>query len=115
MASTAGKPVWFNGRVKAVPSGDSLVIVENLKEGIPQEKTITLSSLIAPKLARRGSIDEPFAWGSREFLRKLCIGKDISFRVDYTVPSIGREFGSVVLNNGEMNISFLLVAAGWAK
>lgn len=50
MASTAGKPVWFNGRVKAVPSGDSLVIVENLKEGIPQEKTITLSSLIAPKL-----------------------------------------------------------------
>lgn len=25
--------------------------------------------------ARRGGIDEPFAWESREFLRKLCIGK----------------------------------------
>ncbi|CAI9773683.1 unnamed protein product [Fraxinus pennsylvanica] len=115
MASTAGNLGWLNGRVKAVPSGDSLVIVANSKEGIPPEKTITLSSLIAPKLARRGSIDEPFAWESREFLRKLCIGKDIAFRVDYTVPSIGREFGSVLITNGHTNVSFLVVAAGWAK
>ncbi|KAL6319567.1 hypothetical protein AAG906_014243 [Vitis piasezkii] len=32
-----------------------------------------------------------FAWDSRVF--KLCIGKEVTFRVDYTVPSIGREFG----------------------
>ncbi|XP_022872818.1 ribonuclease TUDOR 2-like [Olea europaea var. sylvestris] len=78
MASTAGNSGWFRGIVKAVPSGDSLVIVGGSEAEIPPEKTITLSSLIAPKLARRGSIDEPFAWESREFLRKLCIGKVLS-------------------------------------
>lgn len=48
--STTG---WYKGRVKAVPSGDCLVImaVSTPKPGqtLP-EKTITLSSLIAPRL-----------------------------------------------------------------
>lgn len=99
--------------MKAVPSGDSLVIMGSTKAEIPPEKTITLSSLIAPRLARRGGVDEPFAWDSREFLRKLCIGKEVTFRVDYTVPSIGREFGSVFL--GDKNVGLLVVAEGWAK
>ncbi|CAA0806834.1 TUDOR-SN protein 1 [Striga hermonthica] len=114
MASTAGATGWLRGIVKAVPSGDSLVIMGNTKAEIPPEKTITLSSLMAPKLApRRGGLDEPFAWESREFLRKLCIGKEVTFRVDYTVPSINREFGSVFL--GDKNVALLVVAAGWAK
>jgi staphylococcal nuclease domain-containing protein 1 len=113
MASTAGATGWLRGRVKAVPSGDSLVIMGSTKAEIPPEKTITLSSLIAPRLARRGSVDEPFAWESREYLRKLCIGKDVTFRVDYTVPSIGREFGSVFL--GDKNVALMVVADGWAK
>ncbi|KAL2509043.1 Uncharacterized protein Fot_32690 [Forsythia ovata] len=50
MASTAVTAGWFRGKVKAVPSGDSLVIVAGNKTEIPPEKTITLSSLIAPKL-----------------------------------------------------------------
>ncbi|GER54141.1 staphylococcal nuclease domain-containing protein, partial [Striga asiatica] len=114
MASTAGATGWLRGIVKGVPSGDSLVIMGNSKAEIPPEKTITLSSLMAPKLApRRGGLDEPFAWESREFLRKLCIGKEVTFRVDYTVPSINREFGSVFL--GDKNVALLVVAAGWAK
>ena len=79
MASAAtGAKAWYRGRVKAVPSGDCLVIVAmtSAKPGPLPEKTITLSSLIAPRLARRGGSDEPFAWESREFLRKLCIGKE---------------------------------------
>ncbi|MCD7458151.1 Ribonuclease TUDOR 2 [Datura stramonium] len=70
MASTG----WLKGRVKAVPSGDSLVIMGSSKAEI-SEKSITLASLMAPRLARRGGVDEPFAWQSRDFLRKLCIGK----------------------------------------
>lgn len=50
MASTAGATGWLRGKVKAVPSGDSLVIMGNTKAEIPPEKTITLSSLMAPKL-----------------------------------------------------------------
>ncbi len=58
MASTAGSTGWLRGKVKAVPSGDSLVIMGSTKAEIPPEKTITLSSLIAPRLARRGGVDE---------------------------------------------------------
>ncbi|KAJ8772455.1 hypothetical protein K2173_027632 [Erythroxylum novogranatense] len=113
--STAGATGWYRGRVKAVPSGDCLVIMAmtNNKAGLPAEKTITLSSLIAPRLARRGGVDEAFAWESREFLRKLCIGQEVTFRVDYSVPSIGREFGSVFL--GDKNVAVLVVSEGWAK
>ncbi|KAI4336418.1 hypothetical protein L6164_014947 [Bauhinia variegata] len=106
---------WYRGRVKAVPSGDCLVIVAmtSSKPGPLPEKTITLSSLIAPRLARRGGVDEPFAWESREFLRKLTIGKEVTFRVDYNVPSINRDFGTVFL--GDKNVAMLVVAGGWAK
>ncbi|KAG8379632.1 hypothetical protein BUALT_Bualt07G0109100 [Buddleja alternifolia] len=114
MASTAGSTIWLRGIVKAVPSGDSLVILSITKSEIPLEKTIILSSLEAPKLARRSSVpDEPFAWDSREYLRNLCIGKEVIFKVDYSKPSIKRDFGSVFLEN--KNVAFLVVAAGWAK
>jgi hypothetical protein len=43
---------WLRGTVKAVPSGDSLLIMGNQKVGPPPEKTITLASIIAPKLVR---------------------------------------------------------------
>lgn len=51
-SSTAGSTGWLRGRVKAVTSGDCLVIMAltSSKPGPPPEKTITLSSLMAPKL-----------------------------------------------------------------
>uniref|UniRef100_M4DSW9 Uncharacterized protein n=1 Tax=Brassica campestris TaxID=3711 RepID=M4DSW9_BRACM len=54
MASVAASEnQWFKGRVKAVTSGDCLVItaLTHNRAGPPPEKTITLSSLLAPKLA----------------------------------------------------------------
>ncbi|CAI5460517.1 unnamed protein product [Closterium sp. Yama58-4] len=104
---------WLRGRVKAVTSGDCLVIMGNVKSGPPPEKTLTLASLIAPKLARRDGRDEPFAWESREFLRKKCIGQEVVFKVDYAVPSIHREFGNVFM--GDTNIALAIVQAGWAR
>ncbi|KAL0721178.1 hypothetical protein Bca4012_035777 [Brassica carinata] len=115
-AAAATENQWLKGRVKAVTSGDCLVVtaLSHNRAGPPPEKTITLSSLIAPKLARRGGIDEPFAWESREFLRKLCIGKEVTFKVDYKLEAIaGREFGSVYLGNE--NLAKLVVQNGWAK
>lgn len=39
---------------------------------------LSLASLQAPKLGRApGIADEPFAWDSRDFLRKKCIGKQV--------------------------------------
>ena len=39
--------------------------------------------------------------------------QEVVFKVDYAVPSIHREFGSVFL--GETNIALAVVSAGWAK
>ncbi|GLC57824.1 hypothetical protein PLESTB_001270800 [Pleodorina starrii] len=109
---------WLRGVVKEVVSGDTLVIAGTTKgPGPAPEKRITLSSLIAPKLGKRdgSSKDEPFAWESREFLRKKCIGQPCVFRVDYVVEAIGnREFGSVFLNQQD-NVAIAVVSNGWAK
>lgn len=84
-----------------------LVIIGQPKGCPPPELKLTLSSLQAPRLALKPATmsstlvttkdQEPFAWESREFLRKLCIGKQVFFKVEYTVQSIGRHFGSVYL------------------
>lgn len=50
MASAPASSGWLKGKVKAVPSGDCLVIMALSKAEIPPEKSITLSSLIAPRL-----------------------------------------------------------------
>lgn len=83
------------------------------QSGNPPEKTIVLAHLSAPRLARRGGQDDPFAWESREFLRKLCIGKDVVFRTEYTIPNFSREFCSVFI--GTSNVGNEVVTHGWAK
>jgi len=114
MANVTGSAGWLRGTVKAVPSGDCMVIMAVTKgDAIPPEKSINLAGLSAPRLARRGGLDEPFAWESREYLRKLCIGKEVVFKVAYTVASIGRDFASVFMGN--QNVAELVVADGWAK
>lgn len=54
MATTAaGNSAWYKAKVKAVTSGDCVVVVSvaaNAKSGVLPEKSITLSSLIAPRL-----------------------------------------------------------------
>ena len=56
---------------------------------------------------------QAFAWPAREFLRKLCIGKVVSFEVEEVVASIGKSFGHVFVDG--QNVAFALVSAGWAK
>ncbi|XP_076893622.1 ribonuclease TUDOR 2-like [Bidens hawaiensis] len=113
MAQPAANSRWLRGKVKAVSSGDTLVIMGITKAEIPPEKTIVLAHLSAPRLARRGGQDEPFAWDSREFLRKLCVGKDVVFRTEYTIPNFSREFCSVFI--GTTNVGNEVVTHGWAK
>ncbi|KAL7175299.1 hypothetical protein ACSBR2_028994 [Camellia fascicularis] len=41
------------------------------------------------------------------------MGKDVTFKVDYTVPSTGQEFGSVFL--GDKHVALMVVSDGWVK
>eukprot|EP00232_Nephroselmis_pyriformis_P005379 CAMPEP_0182905222 /NCGR_PEP_ID=MMETSP0034_2-20130328/32774_1 /TAXON_ID=156128 /ORGANISM="Nephroselmis pyriformis, Strain CCMP717" /LENGTH=257 /DNA_ID=CAMNT_0025040587 /DNA_START=49 /DNA_END=819 /DNA_ORIENTATION=+ len=114
MAAQGG---WLRGVVKAVNSGDRLTIMGVVKSGPPPEKEITLSSLMAPRLGRRDGTtkDEPFAWQSREFLRRKVIGMPCVFRIDYRVESISRDFGTVHFGPDNTNVNLMMVQAGWAK
>ena len=53
------------------------------------------------------------AWASREFLRKLCIGKKVDFEVEYHVDGINRDFGAIML--GGENLRKVVAAAGFAS
>jgi len=100
--------------VKAVPSGDTVVLLGRATSGTPPEIQITLSSLQAPRMGRQGgAVDEPFAWASRDFLRSKCIGKTVTFQVEYRVAAINRDFGRILMD-GE-NLGKLVVQNGWCK
>nr|XP_027199020.1 staphylococcal nuclease domain-containing protein 1-like [Dermatophagoides pteronyssinus] len=106
-----------NAIVKSVQSGDSIIIRSQPKGGPPPEKQINLAYLIAPKISRKlpdGShtADEPFAWESREFLRKKLVGKVIQFRVEYKVPFGNNQRECATIFLGTENINETLVNEG---
>ncbi|KAL6274302.1 hypothetical protein ACE6H2_024994 [Prunus campanulata] len=108
----------FEAMVKAVPSGDCLVLLP-IKGGQviidPKfEKTVYLSQASAPELDKDEIFerDELFAWGSREFMRKLCIGKVVElYEQKYNFGTM--IFGNVML--GEENVALRAISKGWAK
>ncbi|CAG8762154.1 19201_t:CDS:10, partial [Cetraspora pellucida] len=100
--------------VKCVLSGDTLIIRgKPTGNQPPREKQISLAYIQAPRMGNQKKDDEPFAFESREFLRCQIVGKEITFRIDYTIPTTNREYGSVFL--GSENITQLIVREGWAK
>ncbi|KAF9415074.1 hypothetical protein BGZ94_000197 [Podila epigama] len=99
--------------VKSVLSADMVVLSGRPRAGgPPATRTLGLNYIQAPKLGNKDRPDEPFAFAARNFLRKLLVGKEVMFRVDYTVPTTGREYGAIYLN--QENIAHTLVREGWA-
>ena len=88
--------------------------------GPPQEITVTLASLNAPRISRgpQQSTEDPFAYESKEFLRKIAIGKSVTFRIVYCVTNINKYFGDVDLfdasTSQSQSLAKLVVAAGWS-
>ncbi|XP_075530608.1 staphylococcal nuclease domain-containing protein 1 [Dermacentor variabilis] len=104
--------------VKQVLSGDTVVIRGQPRGGPPPEKTIYISNITAPKLAKRPTEtvtetrDEPFAWEAREFLRKKLVGQEVVFSIEYSVND--RDYVTLYLGkdaSGE-NMAESLVRAG---
>ncbi|GAA5898069.1 hypothetical protein JCM6882_003319 [Rhodosporidiobolus microsporus] len=108
--------------VKNVLSGDTLVLRGRVVQhnALPQEKVLHLADLQAPRLGSRDRDDDAWAFESRDYLRSLVVGKEVSFSVSYTVPSTNPplEFGIVYVLNPdgtETDVAAELVRAGWAK
>eukprot|EP00300_Choanocystis_sp_HF-7_P021756 c20851_g1_i1.p1 GENE.c20851_g1_i1~~c20851_g1_i1.p1 ORF type:complete len:901 (-),score=236.83 c20851_g1_i1:106-2808(-) len=111
----------LKGVVKAVPSGDTIIVMNgpwSPKTGAPQEKRISLSGILAPRLGFRkddaATADEPFAWEAREVLRELSIGKTVSFQLEGESEDKSRSFATVFLPDGR-NLAAELVQRGLVK
>lgn len=101
------------GIVKAVLSGDSLVLAGSANGAAP-ERTITLTGVLAPKFGRgKAQTDEPYAWESREYLRRATIGQQVQFTVQHTHADSGRDYGTVSLKGTD--IATQMLKAGWVK
>lgn len=98
------------GKVKSVLSGDTLILQNKAR----QERTISLAFINAPRLQS----DEPWSFESREFLRKLVVGKVIRFSVLYSIPQktggASREYAIVNFADGKL-LPDLIVQEGWAR
>jgi len=120
---SAQPPTLHKGIVKQALSGDTVVIRGQPRNGPPPERTLCLSNVTAPRLARRPNPnlpqeqeqkDEPYAWEAREFLRKKVVGKEVYFTIEYKTPG-GREYGFIYLGKDPAvseNITETLVAEG---
>eukprot|EP01114_Cavostelium_apophysatum_P017323 TRINITY_DN511_c0_g1_i1.p1 TRINITY_DN511_c0_g1~~TRINITY_DN511_c0_g1_i1.p1 ORF type:complete len:1076 (-),score=417.04 TRINITY_DN511_c0_g1_i1:108-3335(-) len=114
--------VQGRGTVKAVLSGDLLIVLRLEPGKPPQEREIALSNVQAPKLGRRNrekkDPDEEFAFASREFLRKQIIGRPAAFTIESKGTKGGREYGVVVVtakDGKELELATLMVGEGWAR
>jgi staphylococcal nuclease domain-containing protein 1 len=85
-------------------------------QATPEEVQITLSLLSAPRIARGkdAGTDQPWAWQSREALRKLLQAKQVQYRIDYTHPTSGRQYAFVKTADG-VNVNLAVAASGWAR
>lgn len=110
------------GRVTEVHSGDSFSIIGGVVDAkvnpIAPTKEIAISGIQAPYFTRnRIREDEPFAWESREFLRKHIMGKQIRFEVNIQTAGT-RDFAQVYLERAGQEpeiVAEYLVKSGWAK
>lgn len=98
----------FQAKVKSVLSGDSLT----LTNANGQERILSLAFVTAPHLRREG--DEQYAFESRDFLRRLTVGKVIMFEILYQIPNTKREYGLVYLQDGTQ-LPEEAVKQGWLK
>lgn len=105
--------------VKSIVSGDTLIVkpISILNE--EKEQKISFNYILAPKLAyQSNSVDQPYAFECREYLRKKLLGQEICYTVDYKLPSNNRSICTVYfgqnIETGE-NIIESLLSEGLVK
>lgn len=64
---------------------------------------LSLAFCQAPRIPRTAeALYEYFGWESREYLRKMVIGKVVKFKVLYKVDAISRTFGTLEVNGKDV-------------
>lgn len=87
--------------VYAVENADRMILMGPPVADQPTFKTITLSWIQAPKLARRMATggftpEEPYAYEAAELIRSTFIGKQVQFVEDYYIEALQRSAGRIM-------------------
>ncbi|KAH8119402.1 transcription factor [Phellopilus nigrolimitatus] len=112
--------------VKSVISGDSLVLRgrPGPQGQPPKERVLHLADITAPRLGTASREDEPWAFEAREFLRSLCVGKEVAFASIHALPpgtdDVPRDLGNAELASTAAgapptDLATELLRAGWAR
>ena len=111
----------FEGRVVDVHAGDSLTVQP---EG-GEPRRLFLASIKAPAIARNERSDhEPWAWESKEYVRRQAIGKKVKVEMEFqreievkkgefTGTKRIMEFATIFI--GKKNLSVSILEKGFAK
>ncbi|CDS01880.1 hypothetical protein [Sporisorium scitamineum] len=130
VAATPLVPALKSAIVRSVLSGDTIVIRPKGVNIPGKEETVHIAGIAAPRLGSRERDDDPQAFPSREYLRLLTVGREIRYRIEYTVPAPAAVPGSTVAQPRQFahvflppkapglpdtNVAHEILAAGWAK
>lgn len=103
--------------VKSVQSGDSVVLVS--ARNYSQTKLVSLALLSTPRLKsiKNNKKEEPYAFEAREVLRRAIVGKEIIYRVEYTITALARDFCTMKIktNEGYVNVMKFILEMGFGK
>lgn len=110
----------FTGTVVEISSGDCLIILDDRTS---TEHRVQLSSIRAPRMGTKDRLPEDWAIDSKEFLRRLAIGKKVEVQMEYNrkIPTSASglvlRFGNITFKNEkneEINIAETVVENGFA-
>lgn len=109
----------FTGRVVEIHSGDSLTVE---RDGDFQLIRVYLATVKAPILMKKqGEEADPWAWDSKEALRKNAIGKKVRVIMEFSrtvkAGEVDRnmDFATVLMDKSDKNLSTLLLEKGLLK
>ncbi|KAG2072118.1 staphylococcal nuclease [Suillus decipiens] len=106
--------------VKFVISSDTLVLRGHTRpQGQPEsprERILHLADVMAPRMGSQNREDEPWAFESRDFLRTLAVGKEISYISTHSLPSNGDVTRDLVTAEIKgVDVASEILKNGWAK
>lgn len=103
------------GKVVEIHTGDSLTVE---READGKQFRVFLATVKAPLLLKKpGEEPDPFAWDSKEALRKLSIGKRVQVIMEFsrTVNDRNMDFATVIVEKTNKNLACSLLEKGLLK
>lgn len=103
------------GRVVEIHTGDSLTVE---RDSDSKQFRVFLATVKAPLLMKKAGEDpDPYAWESKEALRKAAIGKHVKVVMEFsrTINERNMDFASLFLEKNSKNLACILLEKGLLK